>query len=468
MIAPVILSGGSGTRLWPLSRSEYPKQFLNLMGDSTLFQETINRLPKGFENPLIVCNEEHRFLVAEQLRIINKKTNGIILEPVGKNTAPAVALAALKYSIDLQDPILLVLSADHVIQNKSAFHEAIKIAENLAETGKLVTLGIKPDSPETGYGYIEAKINEKSKFYKIKSFHEKPKKNIAEEYLKSDSYFWNSGIFMFKASSYLKELKKYSPEILSICQNSLKSNLKDADFIRLVNDEFFKCPSNSIDYALMERTKNAFVVPMSAGWSDIGSWSKIHDVKKDSKNNNNVIEGDISLDNVHNSLIYSDNRFVSVIGLTDIILVDTQDALLVLDKKFDQDTKKMVEKLRNENRMESLNHRKVYRPWGYYDSIDSGKDFQVKRISINPKSKLSLQKHKFRSEHWVIISGNAIITCGKKVFQLNQDQSTYIPKGEVHRLENPNDYLLEIIEIQTGSYLGEDDIIRIEDDYKRN
>lgn len=467
MIVPVILSGGSGTRLWPVSRSEYPKQFIDLVNDTTLFQDTINRLPSDIENPLIICNEKHRFIVAEQLRKIEKNNNGILLEPIGKNTAPAVALAALNLITDYNDPILLILSADHVIKDEAAFNKSINIATNLAENGKLVTFGIKPLTPEIGYGYIEAKVNKKSEYFNIESFKEKPEKKIAEQYINSGNYFWNSGMFMFKASTYLQELKKFEPNILEACKKSLKSTNKDLDFIRIIENEFYKSPSNSIDYAVMEHTLDGVVVPLDAGWTDIGSWSMLHN-NKNKDNNNNVIEGDVIIDNVKNSYIYSSNRLISAIGLNNIVIVDTQDALLVLNKKYDQNIKKIVAKLNIEKRSESINHRKIFRPWGYFDSIDSGKEFQVKRIFVNPKAKLSLQKHEFRAEHWVIISGTAIITCGEKVFKLTKNQSTYIPKGQIHRLENPNSSTLEIIEIQTGSYLGEDDIIRLEDDYQRN
>jgi len=467
MIIPVILSGGSGTRLWPLSRSEYPKQFISLINDSTLFQDTIKRLPPEIDNPLIVCNENHRFIVAEQLRQIDKKNNGIILEPIGKNTASAVALAALNLVNNFNDPILLVLSADHVIKNIVAFHNSIEISKKLAQSGKLVTFGVTPTEPEIGYGYIEAKITEESQYLNIKSFTEKPTKNIAKQFIESGNYFWNSGMFMFKASKYIEELKKYAPDILSACKKSLKFIDKDTDFIRLNKDEFYKCPSNSIDYAVMESTSDGVVVPLNAGWSDVGSWSMLHNLKKKDMNNN-VSEGDVVLDKVSNSYIYGSNRLISVIGLSNIVIVDTQDALLVLDKEFDQNIKNIVEKLNSHNRSESVIHRKVFRPWGNYNLIDSGEGFQVKRILVNPKAKLSLQKHQFRSEHWIIISGTALITCGKKVFELIENQSTYIPQGKIHRLENPNNDNLEIIEIQTGSYLGEDDIIRLKDDYERN
>ncbi len=469
MITPIILSGGSGTRLWPISRSLHPKQFINLIGDKTLFQETILRLPSEMLDPLIVCNEEHRFLAAEQLRQINKKSSGIILEPFGRNTAPAVALAALNLLKNKTDSILLILSADHYIKDVKAFHKAIEIAKTHAENDKLVTFGVLPTKPETGYGYIETDTSKKAEYYSIKSFNEKPNLEDAQVYLDSGNYFWNSGIFMFKASTYLHELKKYEPEIYSVCKKSFINNVipKDLDFIRLNKTEFNKCPDKSIDYAVMEKTNSGVVVPFNDIWSDIGSWEALWDSKRKDINNN-YSEGDVVLNKVKNSYIHSSNRLVSVNDLSDLVIIDTQDALLVSSKSGSQDIKSIVQKLKSDNRSEIENHRKVYRPWGYYDSIDYGKGFQVKRIYVNPGSKLSLQKHKKRAEHWVIVKGIALITCGEKIFQLKENQSTYIPKGEVHRLENQEKYPLEIIEIQTGSYLGEDDIIRLEDDYKRD
>ena len=467
MIAPIILSGGSGTRLWPLSRKLYPKQFIDLVNDTTLFQDAILRLPKGVENPLIICNEEHRFLAAEQLRQINKESNGIILEPIGKNTAPAIALAALKFINNKEDPLLLVLSADHLIQNINAFHQSIKIAEKLAENNKLVTFGIVPDKAETGYGYIEADIDNKTNYYNIKSFTEKPNQADAKKYLDSGNYLWNSGMFMFKASVYLQELEKFEPEILSSCKKSCQTEYKDKDFIRLNKDEFYQCPEKSVDYAVMEHTEDAMVVPLDADWSDIGSWDALWDAKnKDS--NGNVSKGDVILNGVKNTYTYSSNRLVSAIGVSDLVIVDTQDALLIADKNHSQNIKDIVNQLKKENRSEAENHRKVLRPWGYYDSIDVDDGFQVKRILVNPGAKLSLQKHQHRAEHWVVVKGIATITRGDDVFVLKENQSTYIPKGEVHRLENTEEIDLEIIEIQTGDYLGEDDIIRLEDDYQRN
>jgi len=467
MITPVIISGGSGTRLWPLSRKLQPKQFISLVNDTTLFQDTILRLPNDVSSPLIICNEDHRFLAAEQLREINKKSSGIILEPVGKNTAPAIALAALKLHEPSQDPILLVLPADHMIEDNHSFHEAIKIGKTLAEKNKLVTFGIKPNKAETGYGYIEAEIGTNSKFFNIKSFKEKPNEISAKKYFKSGNYLWNSGMFMFKSSIYLKELGKFAPEILDCCKKSLQYESHDLDFIRLENNEFLKCPDLSIDYAVMEHTKNSIVVPLDAKWSDVGSWEALMDSKlKDKKGN--VTEGDVMLDDVENTFAYSTNRLVSAVGVSDLIIVDTYDALLVTSKKNSSNIKNIVKKLKDENRTEAENHRKVFRPWGYYDSIDVGNGFQAKRICVNPGSKISLQKHKYRSEHWIVVSGSAKITCGNKTYNLEKNQSTYIPKGHIHRLENPSQVPLEIIEVQTGDYLGEDDIIRLEDDYQRD
>jgi mannose-1-phosphate guanylyltransferase/mannose-6-phosphate isomerase len=459
MIIPVILSGGSGTRLWPLSRKLHPKQFIELMGKTTLFQEAVLRLPESIESPLIICNEEHRFLAAEQLREINKEPKNIILEPVGRNTAPAIALAALKSIKESEDAILLVLSADHLIQDMDKFHQAIALATKQAEQNKLVTFGIAPNKIETGYGYIKANISKNKNYYDIDEFVEKPDYKTAKKYVDSGGYFWNSGMFMFKASVYLSELEKYEPEILSACQKSCQTEFYDLDFIRLNEQEFLKCPSQSIDYAVM--------VILDANWNDVGSWTALWDSQvKD--NNDNLVVGDVILDKVSDTYVHStSNRLVSVIGLSNLIVVDTQDAVLVTNKEHAQDVKNIVEKIKKSGRLESDQHRKIFRPWGYYDSIDRGEGFQVKRILVNPGQKLSLQKHNHRSEHWVVVKGKAQVTCGEKTFQLIENQSTYISLGKVHRLENIEDTPLEIIEIQTGSYLGEDDIIRIDDDYER-
>jgi mannose-1-phosphate guanylyltransferase/mannose-6-phosphate isomerase len=467
MIIPVVLSGGSGTRLWPLSRKLHPKQFIELIGETTLFQEAVLRLPESIESPLIICNEEHRFLAAEQLRKINKKPKSIILEPVGKNTAPAIALAALKSIQESKDAILLVLSADHLIQDIGKFHQAIALATKQAEQNKLVTFGIAPNKIETGYGYIKANISKNKNYYDIDEFVEKPDYKTAKKYVDSGGYFWNSGMFMFKASVYLSELEKYEPEILSACQKSCQTEFHDLDFIRLNVQEFLKCPSQSIDYAVMEKTKNSSMVILDANWNDVGSWAALWD-SQTKDNDNNLIVGDVILDKVSDTYIHStSNRLVSVIGLSDLIVVDTQDAVLVTNKDHAQDVKNIVEKIKKNGRLESDQHRKTLRPWGYYDSIDRGEGFQVKRILVNPGAKLSLQKHSHRAEHWVVVKGKAQVICGEKKFQLVENQSTYIPLGEIHRLENIENTPLEIIEIQTGSYLGEDDIIRIDDDYDR-
>ena len=467
MIIPIILCGGSGTRLWPLSRKLYPKQFISLINDTTLFQDTILRLPDNLEKPLIVCNEEHRFIAAEQLRQINQQSSGIILEPVGKNTAPAIALAAIHEIKKNHDPILFVLSADHIIQNNKAFHLSIKTAELLAKEGKLVTFGAKADNPDTGYGYIEVDNSINNNYFGIKSFVEKPDAKNAKEYIKLGSYFWNTGMFMFKASKYLNELKKFEPEIFESCFGSINEVSKDNDFIRIDKDIFSLCQEKSIDYAVMEKTKDGMVVPLNSFWSDVGSWDRLLEVNtKDA--NGNFCDGDVLIDGVKNSFIQSNNRLVSAIGVSDLVIVETKDSILISDKSQSKNIGKIIDKLIIDNRTEPNIHTKVYRPWGFFDSIELGEGFQVKKLQVNPGSKLSLQKHLHRSEHWVVISGEAIVTRGDSKFKLRKNESTFIPKGEVHRLENNGQKSLEIIEIQTGRYLGEDDIIRLEDDYQRN
>ena len=468
MIVPVILAGGSGTRLWPLSRKLHPKQFIELIGETTLFQEAVLRLPKSIGDLLVICNEDHRFLAAEQLRQINRSATSIILEPVGKNTAPAIALAALKSIKGNENVILLVLSSDHLIQDVEKFHQAIESAKKQAEKNKLVTFGIVPNKVETRYGYIKGDIFQDEDYYNIDEFVEKPDFITAQKYVDSGKYFWNSGMFMFKASVYLDELEKYEPEILSTCKKSCQNEYRDLDFIRLNKEEFLSCPSQSIDYAVMERTNNAVMVTLDAAWNDVGSWSALWDSQPKDKNNNLVV-GDVILNKVNNSYIHSASKcLVSAIGVSDLIIVVTEDAILVTNKDHVQYIKNIVEQIKESNRPESNQHRVVFRPWGYYDSIDNGNGFQVKRILVNPGAKLSLQKHGHRAEHWVVVKGKAQVTCGKKTFQLIENQSTYIPLGEVHRLENIGSIPLEIIEIQTGDYLGEDDIIRIEDEYDRS
>ena len=467
MIIPIVLSGGSGTRLWPLSRKLYPKQFLKLIDKThTVFQNTFIRLPINLSNPIVVCNEEHRFLAAEQLREIGIVPKNIILEPFAKNTAPAIALAAFQLIANDEDPILLVLPADHIIDDVEKFHDSIKIAQNLAKKNKLVTFGIEPNKPETGYGYIEVDFKKKSKYYNIKSFVEKPGIEDAHSLFKSGNYLWNSGMFMFKASIFLSELKRFEPEIYISCKKSIKKSIPDLHFIRIDNKSFFNCPEKSIDYAVMEQTTNAMTIPLKINWADIGSWKSLIEHKtKDSYGN--VFDGDIVEDNVINTYAYSSERLITLSGVSDLIVIDTKDALLVIDKNNIDEIKNLVQKLKIQNRQELDEHKKIYRPWGNYNVIDKGEGFQSKRIMVNPGSKISLQKHRFRAEHWIIVSGIATITCGNKTFQLKENESTFIPKGETHRLENKEVAPLEIIEVQTGEYLNEDDIIRIEDDYNR-
>ena len=467
MIVPVILAGGSGTRLWPLSRMLHPKQFIKLIGETTLFQEAVLRLSQSIGDPLVICNEEHRFLAAEQLRQINRSATSIILEPIGKNTAPAIALAALKSIKSNENVILLVLSADHLIQDVEKFHQAIESAKKQAEKDKLVTFGIVPNKVEMGYGYIKGDVSQDEDYYNIDEFVEKPDYKTAQKYVDSGKYFWNSGMFMFKASVYLDELEKYEPEILNACKKSYQNAYHDLDFIRLNEEEFLSCPSQSIDYAVMEKTKDAVMVELDASWNDVGSWSALWDSQPKDVNNN-LISGDVILNEVNNSYVHSaSNRLVSAIGVSNLVIVDTQDAILVADKSQDQLVKNIVQKLQNSKRSECDHHRTVFRPWGHYDSIDIEDHFIVKRILVNPRSRLSLQKHQYRAEHWVVVKGHAKVTCDDKVFKLEENQSTYIPLGVVHRLENVGNIPLEVIEIQTGERLNEDDIIRLEDDYKR-
>jgi mannose-1-phosphate guanylyltransferase len=460
MITPVILSGGSGTRLWPLSRKHHPKQFLSLVNETTLFQDTILRLPDEVSDPLIICNEGHRFLAAEQLRQIDKKTKGIILEREGRNTAPAIALAALHDLNNNNDSILFVLSADHIIEDLKSFYRAIEIAKNLAIENKLVTFGILPNKPETAYGYIEVEnFNDLNNYYNIKSFTEKPNQETAKNYIDYGNYLWNSGMFMFKSSVYLNELDKFEPKILSACKKSLTTNNIDSDFIRIDNDVFQQSPNKSIDYAVMEQTSNGVVVPLDANWRDIGSWSSLWEIKsKDA--DDNVSEGDVVLESVKSTFTFSSNRLISVIGVSNLVIVDTHDTLLIMDKKQIHNINKIIERLQNDKRTELESHRKVFRPWGYYDSIDSGDGFQIKRIVVNSGAKLSLQKNSHHAEHWVIVKGTALVTCDNRVIKLQENQSTYIPKGSLHQLENHQDSKLEIIKIQTGYYLDERDIIR--------
>jgi mannose-1-phosphate guanylyltransferase len=458
----VFLAGGSGTRLWPLSRSSHPKQFLALHGEDTMLQATVKRLAGlDVESLVTICNEEHRFFVAEQLREIDK-LGTIILEPVGRNTAPAIALAAMQAK---EDDVLLVLSADHVIQDETAFVKDVSNAMELAEAGNLVTFGIVPTEPHIGYGYIKGG-NEYGCGFKVDKFVEKPSYDIAQDYFSSGSYYWNSGMFMFKAGRYLKELNKFRPDIYDACKSSIDKGETDLDFFRVNKQEFEACPSESVDYAVMESTSDAVVVPISVGWSDIGSWSSLWDIS-DKDDDGNSIHGDVILHNSSNSYVRTDGKLIAAIDVSDLVIVSTKDVIMVAHKNSVQDVKIITEKLKSDSRSEWEMHREVYRPWGKYDSIDSGERYQVKRITVKPGAKLSVQMHHHRAEHWVVVSGTARVTNGEKTFLLSENESTYIPVGVVHSLENPGKVLLELIEVQSGSYLGEDDIVRFEDLYGR-
>tara|TARA_B110000003_G_scaffold161238_1_gene161296 strand:+ start:4864 stop:6273 length:1410 start_codon:yes stop_codon:yes gene_type:complete len=462
-ICPVIIAGGSGTRLWPLSRAGYPKQFLNLYGDDTMLQATLKRLSGlNVEPPVIICNEKHRFFVAEQLREIDQ-LGSIILEPLGRNTAPAIALAAMSVE---NDPLLLVLSADHIIQDKIAFTEAVERAVPLANEGKLVTFGVVPDEAHTGYGYIKTGLRRGAGFY-VDDFVEKPSVEAAQQYVNSEKYFWNSGMFLFRASRYLEELNKFRPDIYEACKLSTTELQSDLDFIRIENQAFESCASESIDYAVMEKTTDAIMVKIDAGWSDIGSWSSLWDVSKKDENGN-VVHGDVMLHDSNNSYVRSDGKLVAAIGVNDLIIVSTKDSVMVARKDCAQNVNVITQKLKTGSRREWELHREVHRPWGKYDSIDAGECYQVKRITVKPHAKLSLQKHEYRSEHWIVVSGTARVTNGERTFLLSENESTYIPVGIVHSLENPGVEDLELIEVQSGSYLGEDDIIRFEDIYGRS
>jgi mannose-1-phosphate guanylyltransferase/mannose-6-phosphate isomerase len=482
MIIPVILSGGAGTRLWPLSRELYPKQLLPLCSEQTMLQETASRLDGLAEvaAPLVVCNEAHRFLVAEQLRQLGVGSSGIILEPCGRNTAPAVAVAALQAMADGSDPLLLVLPADHVIRDLVTFQQTVRQGCQYAAAGKLVTFGIVPDHPETGYGYIKAggvldggavmagghASRSETSIFTVASFVEKPDIDTAKAYLKAGNYYWNSGMFLFRASVFLEELDKYNPQMLVACRKAHASLQADLDFLRLGAEDFAACPADSIDYAVMEKTARAAVIPLDAGWNDVGSFSALWQVGAQDVHGN-VMHGDVLTEGAQNCFLHAGSRLLAAVGIQDLVVVETADAVLVADKAQVQHVKQIVAQLKRDKRDEALLHRQVSRPWGSYEGVDAGERFQVKRIIVNPGASLSLQKHHHRAEHWVVVSGTARVTCGDKVIILTENQSTYIPLGEVHRLENPGQIPLQMIEIQSGSYLGEDDIVRIEDHYGR-
>lgn len=472
MIYPIILAGGVGSRLWPMSRKLYPKQFLNLPAEQpTLLQSTLLRL-KGIDvqTPIIICNEEHRFLVAEQLRQLEFGQTQIVLEPVGRNTAPAIALGALqamRIAEELgDDALLLVLAADHWIQNVNEFHRAIGLAACVAQSGALVTFGIEPTRAETGYGYIEVGEKKSNGVFSIKAFVEKPDEAAAQRYLSSGGFLWNSGMFMFSARAYLDALRRYEPGLLESCELAMENSCEDMDFLRVDAQIFQRCPDISIDYAVMEKHPDTVVVPMSAGWSDVGSWASLWDVSEKNEDGN-VKSGDVISISSKNNFLYSAHRLVCAVGVSDLVIVETKDAVLVASKKDVQQVKKVVEMLEHAGRKEHIYHREVYRPWGVYDSIGGGDRYQVKRITVKPGAKLSVQMHHHRAEHWVVVRGVAKVTCGERRFLVHENQSTYIPVGEVHALENPGVIPLELIEVQSGSYLGEDDIVRLLDVYGR-
>ncbi|EFB4379231.1 mannose-1-phosphate guanylyltransferase/mannose-6-phosphate isomerase [Escherichia coli] len=470
MLLPVIMAGGTGSRLWPMSRELYPKQFLRLYGQRSMLQETVLRLDDvDAREPVVICNQEHRFLVAEQLRQINKLSHNIILEPVGRNTAPAIALATLSAIENGDDPILLVLAADHIINNKLAFHQAIKSAFKFALQGRLVTFGIVPTGPETGYGYIhrgqEETLDEQIA-YQVSRFVEKPNKETAESYIASGEYYWNSGMFMFRAKKYLEELEKFRPDILDACKAAIQGCEESDEFIKVDRDLFIACPDESVDYAVMEKTTDAVVVGLDADWSDVGSWSALWEVSpKDDKGN--VLTGDTFLHNASNCYINTDEKLIAAIGVDDLVIINTKDAVLVVNKDQVQDVKKVVEYLKANHRSEYKRHREIYRPWGRCDVVVQTERFNVNRITVKPGAAFSMQMHHHRTEHWVILSGTGEVTIKDQKFLLTENQSTFIPIGAQHRLENPGKIPLELLEIQSGSYLGDDDIIRIKDQYGR-
>jgi mannose-1-phosphate guanylyltransferase/mannose-6-phosphate isomerase len=478
-VVPVILCGGSGTRLWPLSRSGFPKQFLVLSGTTSLFQQAVERVNQlvtediSLGTTLAVTNEEHRFLLQEQLRELNNIDATLLLEPVSRNTAPALTLAALQAIDSGQDPILVVTPADQTVTNQSDFKLALQQSVRVANDGGIVILGITPDRPETGFGYIQ-KTGSAGDFgeFKVIHFTEKPSLDVAKTYLSNGQHYWNSGIFVLRASTWLKALKHFRPDIEESTQMAWRTKTVDGKFIRPFKDAFEQIPAESIDFAVIEKCPGSIpvhMVPLDAGWNDLGSWDAVWQVKQDGHQDEqgNVTEGDVLLTDSANNLIQANSRFVGAVGVNNLIIVETSDAVLVSDRLQSQNVKKLVEQLKNQNRKELSLHRKVHRPWGWYDSIDEGERFKVKRIQVNPGASLSLQKHHHRAEHWIVVKGTAEITNGDKVLTLTENQSTYIPLGEVHRLANTGSIPLEIIEVQSGSYLGEDDIVRFEDRYGR-
>ena len=471
-IIPVILSGGSGTRLWPMSRTSFPKQYLSFEKNNySFFQMTLNRIQnlENIDAPIVICNEEHRFLTGEQLREINIRPKSIILEPFGRNTCPAIAIASLK-SLEIDpEAILLILPSDHLIKENKAFIDCIKRAYIYAKQEKLVTFGIIPKSPETGYGYIKSSSFSKNKIecLQVEEFIEKPEKELAQQLIKDSRFSWNSGMFMFKAKTIINEIKKYQPDILSVCKRSFKKRINDLDFEKINKKEFEGCINLSLDKAVMEKSKISVVIPLDIGWSDIGGWQSYwQNSKKDNKGN--VIFGDVIHESTKNSFIRSESRLIVGLGIQDLIVVETQDVVLIAKKDLSQQVKKLVMELKEKGRLEVDEHRKIFRPWGNYHLIEEGSQWKVKRIEVNPHSSLSLQLHNHRAEHWVVVEGTASIELNDKKFNLEKNESCYVPLGTKHRLSNKGSKSLIIIEVQSGAYLGEDDIIRFKDKYGRN
>ncbi|ECG6090866.1 mannose-1-phosphate guanyltransferase [Salmonella enterica subsp. enterica serovar Blukwa] len=472
-LIPVIMAGGTGSRLWPLSRELYPKQFLCLQNNLSMLQSTISRLD-GIKHasPIVICNEKHRFIVADQLLQMNQLTNNIILEPVGRNTAPAVALAALvaKNNSSKEDPLLLILAADHVFTNENEFRITVSKAIPFADRGKLVTFGIVPSKAESGYGYIrrgnKLQLEDDIIAFDVEKFVEKPSIETAQAYVASGDYYWNSGMFLFRAGRYLEELKKYRPDILIACEKSISDLNIDLNFVRINEDDFYSCPDVSIDYAVMEHTADAVVMPMDAGWSDVGSWSSLWEISAHTPEGN-VHHGDVISHKTENSYVYAESGLVTTVGVKDLVVVQTKDAVLIADRHAVQDVKKVVEKIKADGRHEHHMHREVYRPWGKYDSIDAGERYQVKRITVKPGEGLSVQMHHHRAEHWVVVAGTARVTINGEVKLLGENESIYIPLGATHCLENPGKIPLDLIEVRSGSYLEEDDVVRFRDRYGR-
>lgn len=469
MIIPVILAGGSGTRLWPLSRTHYPKQLLKLFGDVTMLQQTLIRL-KGLPDlaePIVVCNEEHRFMVAEQLQELGHKNASILLEPVARNTAPALAIAAIHAAELADDPILLVLSADHMIRDVDVFQQAVSHAVIAAQQNYLATFGVQPTRPETGYGYIKTSKGAAANFAPVEKFVEKPNLETAEAYLSEGCYFWNSGMFVFKTSVFLKELTAQSPELVSAVKTAQEKSKQDLDFIRIDKESFAQAPNISIDYALMEKSKNVVCVSLDANWSDVGDWKSFSDLNDKDLSGNSFIGDSIDVGST-NTLVFSRDKLVATLGVDNLMIINTPDAVLVADKNQAQQVKSLITQIEKQKRKEHLQHREIYRPWGCYDAIDDGDRYQVNLIRVKPGASLSLQIHHHRAEHWIVVKGTALVRKGDEEYLLSENESTYIPVGVSHRLSNPGKITLEIVEVQSGSYLEDDDVVRMEDSYGRS